>query len=263
MAAAALVLVPLVAAIASCGSTTGVPGAIGSPTDVETNPNACGLVSPDVERNLAGLGPEDVLYSEIGFGWERVIVYADGRVAILDAQRWATSSEAAVGAAEGSTATAALAADGQGPEIVQVWQFPPMPVEPLLQVAVLPQCALEELAVLGAELVASAPNVLLEDGVTFAGEDGLVTVDLTGVTTPPSAIAEMRALVRLQVGPAVEVLPDALKIMGSSDGCEQQEDPEEIAAIVERWRAGSRDVPDGRALVPGMIGCDGAFRASA
>lgn len=236
----------------ACGAPAGdASGPAAGPPDDAAAAAGCSSEPASGPRDLAGLTSTDVLYTEVAQGWERVIVYRDGRVAILDAARWAES-----------TGDVAESVDGEPPSdasadlvVVPVWMFPPDPVEPVVQVGRLPGCAVEGIEAIAATLEGASPTGLVSWAVTVAGEDGLVEIPLEAGATVAPEITELKSLVRENLGPTVEVAPDALTIMGPTDMCLEERDAGEIAAVIESWRAGGDDVPDARALVPGMTGC--------
>ncbi|TNU74135.1 hypothetical protein FH969_07945 [Miniimonas arenae] len=145
------------AALTGC-ATNGPGGEPGS---------SCAVVEPATDVTLDGLGEADVLALDAVTNFSRVVVYADGRVAIMDVEGWdgerpdgePTASAALTDAPPAPGFTAVLAAGTLRPgagaaEMVpaMAWPWPVVPDVPTLWAGQLSPCALGLLAAQAADL---------------------------------------------------------------------------------------------------------------
>ena len=238
--------------------------------------------------SLEGLTAEDILLMDgyqvgpdsVGPGFERLVVYRDGRVAVLDVSGWDRSWEDdGDGETAGAAAVTSPPAAAAAVTIMSVMAWPPFPALTELRSGQLPECALTrlgevaaELAPLVAELDGDLGFIMVTDvatlGVDYRGTPAVATAaygldfgNRHGVEddlTPEQRrgrelMRELRNVVVDYTGPLDKVQPERVDVSGA-DGCRTISDADEVAALLaEDDSSGAGTV---RALAPGTEGCN-------
>ncbi|TGO05317.1 hypothetical protein [Serinibacter arcticus] len=255
--------------LTACGGGGG-----GAPSGPEA---ACGDPVAVDGVTLAGLTAEDVLLVESSFRLEEVVVYDDGRVAVVGrtATEWTRALERRASGEAAATAAAALVA--RTAVVVPAMAWLPHPESPSLLVGQLPDCALDDLASLARELgdvvattngdlgdpmITDSPTTTLDYrgdpaveasayALTQDFEDGLTREERRGR-------AFMRAMldtVTFNLPDVGEVAPEAFEFYPDGSGaCEPITDPDDVAAVLAAYEEGDDDV-EARAVPPGIEPC--------
>lgn len=276
----AAVLAAALLAACGVGGSGGGPIGGGIPAGPEA---ACGEPVDVGGVTLEGLTAENVLLVESSFRLESMVVYDDGRVAVVGrtATEWTRALEQrSADATSASAALAALAApvtSGRSAVVVPAMAWTPHPDSPHLLVGRLPDCALEDLASLARELdeivtttdgdlgdpmITDSPTTTLDYrgdpaleasayALTQGFEDGLTRDERRGR-------AFMRAMldtVTFNLPDVAEVAPEAFEFYPDGSGaCEPITDPHDVAAVLAGYEAGDDDV-EARAVAPGIEPC--------
>lgn len=273
-------VVLVTALLAACGVTGGggdAPIGGGIPSGPEA---ACGEPVDVDGVTLEGLAAENVLMVESSFRLEGVVVYDDGRVAVVGttASEWTRALEQR--SADATSASAALAApvtSARTAVVAPAMAWMPHPDSPYLLVGQLPDCALENLASLARELdeivattngdlgdpmITDSPTTTLDYrgdpaveasayALTQDFEDGLTRDERRGR-------AFMRAMldtVTFNLPDVAEVAPEAFEFYPDGSGtCEPITDPDDVAAVLAAYEAGDESV-EARAVAPGIEPC--------
>lgn len=271
------------ALLAACG-VGGSGGPIGG--GIPAGPEAACGDPVDVDGvTLEGLTAENVLMVESSFRFRDVVVYDDGRVAVVGttASEWTRALEQR--SADATSASAALAAPAPATPVtsartavvVPAMAWMPHPDSPYLLVGQLPDCALENLAGLARELdeivtttngdlgdpmITDSPTTTLDYrgepaveasayALTQGFEDGLTREERRGR-------AFMRAMldtVTFNLPDVAEVAPEAFEFYPDVSGaCEPITDPDDVAAVLAGYEAGDDSV-EARAVAPGTEPC--------
>lgn len=260
--------------LTACGGEVDVP--VGAEA-------ACGETAPADGVTLDGLTAQDVLLVESSFSLDRVVVYDDGRVAVVGttASEWTRALERRANARTDAAALVAApvidAATGPGAAVVPAMAWTPHPDSPLLLVGRLPACALDDLRSLARELgrvVATTDGDLGDPMITdsptttldFRGdpaveasayalnqgfEDGLTREERRG----RAFMRAMQDAVTFNLTDVVEIAPDAFEFHPDASGaCEPITDPADVADVLAAYERGDEDV-EARAVPPGVEPC--------
>ena len=270
----------------------GVLAGCGGGVDEPAGPtSACGEGVPAADVDLEGLTEQDVLSVSGSQVFEQVVVYRDGRVAVVGSSQadWQRAFESAASAeahpdpdaARGVQLAALTSSDPASPAIaiVPAMAWMPHPASPRLLVGQLPECALTELD----DLAARLGDVLRRTGGDLG--DPQITDQSTSMLDYRGANAvearayaltagheqglsgpqrEGRALMRAMAGtitwnlPEVrEVAPTAFERYESYGDCVPITDPDDVAAVLAAYDADG-EIPENleaRAVPPGIEPC--------
>ena len=275
-----------IGALAGCGSEPAEPAGPDS---------ACGEAVASVGVDLEGLSAEDVLYDEGKPGFSSVVVYRDGRVAVVGIEQDAwerpfqTSSTSADGGGRtGAARVAAVAvpATVTSPVITAVpaMMWAPHPESPRLLVGQLPDCALEDLEALADDLSGVLTTTRGDLGdpqitdmpttwIDYRGSSP-VTVGAYALTAEfdqglTDAQRQGRELMRAMIAAITWNLPEVHEedptvfARWGEDGCQAITDPAEVAEVLTAYdnrdegdRNNYPDAPyEARAVPPGVGPC--------
>lgn len=200
--------------LAGCGATaTGgpaSPGASSGSTSSPATPGDCVPLADPAPVDLAGLTANDILLVDrvqlgvdtISPGYERLVVYRDGRVAALEMEGWndrdggtggeADSSADDVSEAWNASPAIAPAVAVHTPShsdmtVVPILAFPPPGEVTTLQVGQLPECALTLLDEVAAELVPLVTELDGDLGILGVTDMPTIGVDYRGTAAVVAA----------------------------------------------------------------------------
>lgn len=255
----------------------GVLAGCGGGVDEPVGPaSACGEGVPATDVDLEGLTEQDVLSVSGSQVFEQVVVYRDGRVAVVGSSQvdWQRAFESA-GSAEAPpdpdadrgvqlaafTRSSLSSSDPAPPaiEVVPAMAWMPHPASPRLLVGQLPECALTELDDLAARLgdvlrraggdlgdpqITDQSTSMLDYRGANAVEASAYALTADHEQGLTAAEREGRALMRAMAGtitwnlPEVrEVAPVAFERYESYGDCVAITDPDDVAAVLAAYDA--------------------------